>query len=134
MAGSMSKFKTYRDSSSGFILSFLSPAENTRVRSDAFAAKNGLPKFEYVLHPRTTGFIFIVDRLRKGQTWTTPSFCNHQKFTLKQDNELLVINPVFIRFDRERVSVTEPVLIIEMFYQIYPVRTTPPRILCFPMS
>ncbi|KAF0044134.1 hypothetical protein F2P81_003292 [Scophthalmus maximus] len=40
--------------------------ENTRAKSDAFAAKNSLPNFEYVLHPRTTGFTFIVDRLRKG--------------------------------------------------------------------
>uniref|UniRef100_A0A673CRD7 Lysocardiolipin acyltransferase 1 n=1 Tax=Sphaeramia orbicularis TaxID=375764 RepID=A0A673CRD7_9TELE len=40
--------------------------ENTRAKSDAFAAQNSLPKFEYVLHPRTTGFTFIVDTLRKG--------------------------------------------------------------------
>ncbi|XP_061115013.1 lysocardiolipin acyltransferase 1 [Conger conger] len=40
--------------------------ENTRARSDDFAQKNGLPKYEYVLHPRTTGFTFIVDTLRKG--------------------------------------------------------------------
>ncbi|XP_053701869.1 lysocardiolipin acyltransferase 1 isoform X1 [Synchiropus splendidus] len=40
--------------------------ENTRTRSDAFAAQNNLPKFEYVLHPRTTGFTFIVERLRQG--------------------------------------------------------------------
>ncbi|XP_028293548.1 lysocardiolipin acyltransferase 1 isoform X3 [Gouania willdenowi] len=40
--------------------------ENTRTRSDAFAAQNSLPKLEYVLHPRTTGFTFIVDKLRKG--------------------------------------------------------------------
>lgn len=39
---------------------------NTRARSDDFAEKNGLPKYEYVLHPRTTGFTFIVDTLRKG--------------------------------------------------------------------
>lgn len=45
----------------------VSSAENTRAKSDAFAAQNSLPKFEYVLHPRTTGFTFIVDRLRKGQ-------------------------------------------------------------------
>lgn len=44
----------------------LSPADYTRARSDEFAEKNGLPKFEYVLHPRTTGFTFIVDTLRKG--------------------------------------------------------------------
>ncbi|XP_028994571.1 lysocardiolipin acyltransferase 1 isoform X2 [Betta splendens] len=40
--------------------------ENTRSKSDAFAAENSLPKFEYVLHPRTTGFTFIVEKLRKG--------------------------------------------------------------------
>lgn len=40
--------------------------DNTRARSDVFAEKNGLPKYEYVLHPRTTGFTFIVDTLRKG--------------------------------------------------------------------
>ncbi|XP_051507621.1 lysocardiolipin acyltransferase 1-like [Myxocyprinus asiaticus] len=41
--------------------------ENTRAKSDEFAEKNGLPKYEYVLHPRTTGFTFIVDTLYKGQ-------------------------------------------------------------------
>ncbi|KAK5608802.1 Lysocardiolipin acyltransferase 1 [Crenichthys baileyi] len=41
--------------------------ENTRAKSDAFAVQNNLPKMEYVLHPRTTGFTFIVDRLRKGE-------------------------------------------------------------------
>ncbi|XP_041109083.1 lysocardiolipin acyltransferase 1-like [Polyodon spathula] len=39
---------------------------NTRARSDVFAEKNGLQKYEYVLHPRTTGFTFIVESLRKG--------------------------------------------------------------------
>lgn len=45
---------------------FVSLAENTRAKSNAFAAQNNLPNFEYVLHPRTTGFTFIVERLRKG--------------------------------------------------------------------
>ncbi|XP_062851813.1 lysocardiolipin acyltransferase 1 [Trichomycterus rosablanca] len=40
--------------------------DNTRARSDEFAEKNGLQKFEYVLHPRTTGFTFIVETLLKG--------------------------------------------------------------------
>ncbi|XP_041107027.1 lysocardiolipin acyltransferase 1-like isoform X1 [Polyodon spathula] len=39
---------------------------NTRARSDVFAEKNGLQKYKYVLHPRTTGFTFIVESLRKG--------------------------------------------------------------------
>lgn len=43
-----------------------SVAENTRAKSDVFAAENNLPNFQYVLHPRTTGFTFIVDKLRKG--------------------------------------------------------------------
>lgn len=41
--------------------------DNTRTRSDEYAEKNGLLKYEYVLHPRTTGFTFIVEQLRKGQ-------------------------------------------------------------------
>lgn len=40
--------------------------ENTKSRSHDFAEKNSLEKYEYVLHPRTTGFTFIVDRLREG--------------------------------------------------------------------
>ncbi|XP_053568612.1 lysocardiolipin acyltransferase 1 [Bombina bombina] len=40
--------------------------ENTKARSHEFAEKNGLQKYEYVLHPRTTGFTFVVDRLREG--------------------------------------------------------------------
>ncbi|XP_076841771.1 lysocardiolipin acyltransferase 1 [Brachyhypopomus gauderio] len=40
--------------------------DNTRARSHKFAEENGLPRYEYVLHPRTTGFTFIVDILRKG--------------------------------------------------------------------
>ncbi|XP_059573248.1 lysocardiolipin acyltransferase 1 isoform X2 [Alligator mississippiensis] len=39
---------------------------NTKARSHEFAEKNGLRKYEYVLHPRTTGFTFVVERLREG--------------------------------------------------------------------
>lgn len=41
--------------------------ENSMTRSNEFAEKNGLQKYKYVLHPRTTGFTFVVDRLRKGK-------------------------------------------------------------------
>lgn len=47
------------------MLFFLSLA-NTKARSHEFAEKNGLRKYEYVLHPRTTGFTFVVERLREG--------------------------------------------------------------------
>ncbi|XP_054894622.1 lysocardiolipin acyltransferase 1 [Poeciliopsis prolifica] len=40
--------------------------EDTKEKSNAFAAQNNLPQLEYVLHPRSTGFTFIVDKLRKG--------------------------------------------------------------------
>lgn len=49
------------------VVDTVSLAENTRAKSDAFAVQHSLPKFEYVLHPRTTGFTFIVERLRKGR-------------------------------------------------------------------
>ncbi|XP_034620632.1 lysocardiolipin acyltransferase 1 isoform X3 [Trachemys scripta elegans] len=39
---------------------------NTKARSNEFAEKNGLRKYKYVLHPRTTGFTFVVERLREG--------------------------------------------------------------------
>ncbi|XP_024587292.1 lysocardiolipin acyltransferase 1 isoform X1 [Neophocaena asiaeorientalis asiaeorientalis] len=43
--------------------------ENSTARSNEFAEKNGLQKYEYVLHPRTTGFTFVVDRLREDLKW-----------------------------------------------------------------
>ena len=66
-------------------------AENTRARSDEFAVKNGLPKFEYVLHPRTTGFTFIVETLRKGQSSIPSSFSNKRGGGIKR------IHPVSVK-------------------------------------
>ncbi|XP_051880919.1 lysocardiolipin acyltransferase 1 isoform X2 [Pristis pectinata] len=40
----------------------------TKARSDEFAEARGLPKYQYILHPRTTGFAFIVNQLRKGSS------------------------------------------------------------------
>ncbi|XP_068009806.1 lysocardiolipin acyltransferase 1 isoform X1 [Melanerpes formicivorus] len=39
---------------------------NTRARSNEFAARSGLQRYDYVLHPRTTGFTCVVQRLRQG--------------------------------------------------------------------
>ncbi|XP_078391392.1 lysocardiolipin acyltransferase 1 [Cetorhinus maximus] len=39
---------------------------STKARSDQFANSRGLPTYEYVLHPRTNGFSYIVEQLRKG--------------------------------------------------------------------
>lgn len=39
---------------------------NTKARSDKFAAKNSLEPYEYVLHPRTAGFSFLVEKMRES--------------------------------------------------------------------
>ncbi|XP_054758615.2 lysocardiolipin acyltransferase 1-like isoform X1 [Lytechinus pictus] len=41
--------------------------DDSKNRSDSYATKYNLPKYEYVLHPRTTGFKFIMDHLRKHE-------------------------------------------------------------------
>ncbi|XP_030855063.1 lysocardiolipin acyltransferase 1 [Strongylocentrotus purpuratus] len=41
--------------------------DHSKDKSDSYATKNNLPKYEYVLHPRTTGFKHIMDHLRKRQ-------------------------------------------------------------------
>lgn len=44
----------------------LSPANKKKGHS--YAVKNNLPKYEYVLHPRTKGFCLCVEELRKHKT------------------------------------------------------------------
>ncbi|XP_077863859.1 lysocardiolipin acyltransferase 1-like [Saccoglossus kowalevskii] len=41
-------------------------SERNRERNAVYAKKNGLPVYDYVLHPRTTGFTFLVESLRKN--------------------------------------------------------------------
>jgi len=41
--------------------------ERTRARSDAFATKNGLQSYTHVLHPRTTGFAYLVSYIRESK-------------------------------------------------------------------
>ena len=36
--------------------------------SDTFAAKHGLPKYNHVLHPRTAGFNYILNQMRKSKS------------------------------------------------------------------
>ncbi|XP_019871786.1 lysocardiolipin acyltransferase 1 [Aethina tumida] len=40
----------------------------TKGNSDRFAEKNGLVKYDYVLHPRTTGFTYIASQLLKTRS------------------------------------------------------------------
>ena len=41
--------------------------DTSKSKSDSFAKKNGLPCYEYVLHPRVRGFTFCVEKLRQGR-------------------------------------------------------------------
>uniref|UniRef100_A0A8C4QEN2 Lysocardiolipin acyltransferase 1 n=1 Tax=Eptatretus burgeri TaxID=7764 RepID=A0A8C4QEN2_EPTBU len=41
---------------------------NTSARSNEFADRHGLQRYEYVLHPRTTGFVHVVQHLRSAGT------------------------------------------------------------------
>ncbi len=36
----------------------------TKARSDEFARKNGVECYQYVLHPRTTGFTFLAKEMQ----------------------------------------------------------------------
>lgn len=38
----------------------------SRKRSDSYADENSLPRYLYCLHPRTTGFVYIMNALRSG--------------------------------------------------------------------
>lgn len=49
-------------------------SESNREKSHQFSEKNGLPKFDYVLHPRTKGFAHCLRELRKGPS--PPSVVN----------------------------------------------------------
>ena len=41
--------------------------ERTKAKSEAFAKKNDLNCYNYVLHPRTTGFTYLVEKLRLSE-------------------------------------------------------------------
>ena len=59
------------DSSGSFQLLLFPEGTNltadTRRKSDVFAEKNNLSKYRHVLHPRTTGFSFLAEKMRQGE-------------------------------------------------------------------
>ena len=40
--------------------------KKTKARSDKYADENGLPRYQYCIHPRTTGFVYVMNALRSG--------------------------------------------------------------------
>ena len=41
-------------------------SESNKLKSQQYAEKNGLPKYEYVLHTRTKGFVHCLREMRRG--------------------------------------------------------------------
>lgn len=41
-------------------------SESNKLKSQQYAEKNGLPKYEYVLHTRTKGFVHCLHEMRRG--------------------------------------------------------------------
>ena len=40
--------------------------KKTKTKSDKYADENGLPRYQYCIHPRTTGFVYVMNALRSG--------------------------------------------------------------------
>jgi hypothetical protein len=40
--------------------------KKTKERSDKYADENDLPRYQYCIHPRTTGFVYVMNALRSG--------------------------------------------------------------------
>ncbi|CAG7834512.1 unnamed protein product, partial [Allacma fusca] len=38
----------------------------SKAKSDSFAHKNGLTPYDFVLHPRTTGFTYLAQKMREN--------------------------------------------------------------------
>jgi lysocardiolipin and lysophospholipid acyltransferase len=41
--------------------------EKSKAKSDAYADTNGLKRYEYCLHPRAKGFVYVMEALRSGR-------------------------------------------------------------------
>lgn len=54
-------------------------SENTKAKSHSFADKNGLKRYEHVLHPRTTGFSFLVEYMKSS----TKNMRTHIKYLVE---------------------------------------------------
>ncbi|XP_064623540.1 lysocardiolipin acyltransferase 1-like [Lineus longissimus] len=44
-------------------------SKDMKARSDKFAKKNNLPEYNYVLHPRTTGFTYLVQHMKNNNSF-----------------------------------------------------------------
>ncbi|XP_050435656.1 lysocardiolipin acyltransferase 1-like isoform X2 [Adelges cooleyi] len=68
MADQLEYFKNVNDTNQ--ILLFPEGTDLSRgnvERSDKYAEQNGFPKYAHVLHPKTTGFVFLTDIMKKNK-------------------------------------------------------------------
>ncbi|MFH4975823.1 hypothetical protein AB6A40_002532 [Gnathostoma spinigerum] len=79
--------------------------------SDDFAAKNGLPKYDYVLHPRTSGFFHLLQLTRKGNyiKYVYDITVAYPDRIISSEKELLVTGefPKAIHFDVQKYDVRD---------------------------
>ena len=43
-------------------------SQQNKDKSNEFAKKNGLPLYDYVLHPRTAGFTLVAQQMRQSKS------------------------------------------------------------------
>lgn len=52
------------------------------ARCRAYADKKGLQQYDYVMHPKTTGFVYLLQKMRKGTSsiswWTYKSYIENE--------------------------------------------------------
>ncbi len=71
---------------------------SSRAKSDAFAEKNGWEPYTRVLHPRTTGFSFLADRLRQSEYMNGTNVCRLLITDAKIDHKLDAIYDLTVAY------------------------------------
>ncbi|KHN87259.1 Lysocardiolipin acyltransferase 1 [Toxocara canis] len=79
--------------------------------SDAFAEKNSLPKYKYVLHPRTAGFIHLLQLMRKKDyiKYVYDVIVGYPNGVVSSEMELLRKGrfPKDVHFDTKKYAISE---------------------------
>uniref|UniRef100_A0A915C8T6 Phospholipid/glycerol acyltransferase domain-containing protein n=3 Tax=Parascaris univalens TaxID=6257 RepID=A0A915C8T6_PARUN len=86
-------------------------SERAAFLSDVYAEKNSLPKYKYVLHPRTAGFIHLLRlmRRRKYISYVYDVTVGYPKGMVISEMELLMKGrfPKEVHFDIKRYNISE---------------------------
>lgn len=96
--------------------------ERAAQLSHAFADKNSLPRYNYVLHPRTTGFNLLLDKMEERKRSRFPN-----KKHLSTVNYIDCIYDITLAYDKEKEIVASEIDLlrkgklpqVEIIYTIY---------------